>query len=80
MGKNHWNFFLIMGIEESLFKQVPVPGHGVRVQPLELQLVAKRLETLLPFEANFRDLDNYNVYPPYPPLSVLSVSVTKLKT
>ena len=31
------------------------------------QLVAKRLETLLPFEANFRDLDNYNVYPPYPP-------------
>ena len=38
------------------------------LSPLMLQLVAKRLETLLPFEANFRDLDNYNVYPPYPPL------------
>lgn len=36
MGKNHRNFFVIMGIEESLFKQVPVPGHGVRVQPPEL--------------------------------------------
>ena len=33
-----------------------------------LQLVAKRVETLLPFEANFRHLDNYNVYPPYSPL------------
>ena len=33
------------------------------------QLVAKRVETLLSFaEANFRHLDNYNVYPPYPPL------------
>ena len=32
------------------------------------QLVAKRVETLLTFGANFRHLDNYNVYPPYPPL------------
>ena len=35
---------------------------------LTLQLVAKRVETLLPFEANFRHLDNYDVYPPYTPL------------
>ena len=35
---------------------------------LMLQLVAKRVETLLTFEANFRHLDNYNIYPLYPPL------------
>ena len=31
---------------------------------------ATRVETLymLTFEANFRHLDNYDVYPPYPPL------------
>ena len=45
-----------------------------------LQLVAKRVETLLTLEANFRHLGNCNVYPPIPPLSVLCASVTKLKT
>ena len=32
-----------------------------------LQLVAKRVETLLTFEANFRHLDNYSVYPSLSP-------------
>ena len=35
---------------------------------LLLQLVAKRIKKLLTFEANFRHLDNYSVYTPYPPL------------
>ena len=34
----------------------------------KLQLVAKIVETLLTFEANFRHLANYNVYPAYLPL------------
>ena len=37
--------------------------------------IVKRVETLLTFEANFRHLDNYNVYPPYPPpISVVCIS------
>ena len=33
-----------------------------------LRLVAKRVETLLTFEANFRHLDNYNICPSHPPV------------
>ena len=41
----------------------------------ELQLVAKRVETLLTFEANFRHLDKNNVYPPFPPHPPRLISV-----
>ena len=50
---------------------------SLKAKEKKLQLVGKRVETLtfcVTFEANFRNLDNYNFYPPPLPASVLSVS------